>query len=114
VVREEVGRFFLRDCDSPFMSFVVPWKKEFIDRLPAVVHFDGSARLHTVTREGNPWYYDFLRTWEGISGYPILLNTSFNDREPICETPADAIACFQKTGIDALYFPEWKILLRKH
>jgi carbamoyltransferase len=113
IVREEVGRFFTRDCESPYMSFVVPWRREFIAALPAVVHFDGSARLHTVTKASNAWFHGLLRTWERLSGQPILLNTSFNDREPICETPADAIACFHKTGIDALYFPEWRILLEK-
>ena len=95
------------------MSFVLKFKEEVRSRVPAVVHFDGSARLQTVTEKDNKWYYNFIKTWESISGVPILLNTSFNDREPIVETPEHAINCFLKTKIDYLYFYEYGILVQK-
>jgi len=113
ILREEVEHWFERDIDSPYMSFVVNFKKAMKDRVPAVVHFDGSARLHTVTENDNRWYYNLLKLWSSKTGVPILLNTSFNDREPICETPEHAIKCFLKTEIDYLYFYDENILLNK-
>jgi carbamoyltransferase len=83
------------------------------EKVPAVNHKDGTARLQTVTAESNPWYHGFISKWEQISGVPILLNTSFNDREPIVETPENAIACFDKTHIDYLYFRDFGILISK-
>ena len=83
------------------------------EKVPAVVHKDGTARLQTVTKNDNEWYYNFLKKWEEKSGVPIILNTSFNDREPICETPKHAINCFLGTDIDYLYFYDHNILLHK-
>ena len=95
------------------MSHIIKWKKNVIKQIPAVVHFDGSARLQTVTEKDNFWYYNFLRKWEKISSVPILLNTSFNDSEPIVETPMHAINCFLKTKINYLYFFDHNILISK-
>jgi carbamoyltransferase len=114
ILREEVSAWFVRDVDSPYMGFVVPFREESKDKVPAVVHFDGTARLQTVTEKDNSWYYSFLKTWHQKSGVPILLNTSFNDREPICETPENALKCFYETDIDFLYFPEYRILVSKN
>ena len=61
----------------------------------------------------NPWYHNFIIKWELLSGVPILLNTSFNDSEPIVETPEDALKCFLGTGIDCLYFFDYGILVEK-
>ena len=83
------------------------------DKVPGVVHFDGSARLQTVTEKDNKWYYNFLKEWNAVSGVPIILNTSFNDREPIVERPEHAINCFKGTNIDYLYFVDDEILVRK-
>ena len=113
ILREKVSEWFEHDISSPYMSFVVPFKEEVRDKVPAVVHFDGTARLQTVTENDNKWYYDFLKTWEEVSGVPIVLNTSFNDREPIVETPEHAINCFLKTDIDYLYFADFEILVSK-
>ena len=113
ITREDVKDWFEQDVDSPYMSFVIPFKKEVIDKIPAVVHFDGSARLQTVTENDNEWYYNFIKKFESISGVPIVLNTSFNDREPIVETPEHALNCFLKTDIDYLYFFDYKILVSK-
>jgi carbamoyltransferase len=95
------------------MSFVLKFKESQAKKVPAVTHFDRSARLQTVTENDNAWYYNFLKCWQKQSGVPILLNTSFNDREPICETPEHAIRCFLKTDIDCLYFYDAGIILRK-
>ena len=113
IIREEVKNWFEQDIDSPYMSFVIPFKKEVIDKVPAVVHFDGSARLQTVTENDNKWYYNFIKKFKEKTSVPIVLNTSFNDREPIVETPEHAINCFLRTDIDYLYFNEPKILLKK-
>ena len=113
ILREKVSEWFEHDISSPYMSFVVPFKEEVRDKVPAVVHFDGTARLQTVTENDNKWYYDFLKTWQDVSGVPIVLNTSFNDREPIVETPEHALNCFLKTDIDYLYFADFNILVSK-
>ena len=85
-----------------------------LSKVPAVVHYDGTARLQTVTKKDNEWYYNFLSNWEKKTDVPILLNTSFNDREPIVETPEHAINCFLKTDIDYLYFVDQKLLVFKN
>ena len=113
ILRSKVGEWFENDKDSPYMSFVVKFKQEAKDKVPAVVHFDDTARLQTVTEDDNKWYFDFLTKWEEKSGVPIILNTSFNDREPICETPEHAINCFLGTEIDYLYFYDLNILVTR-
>ena len=105
--------WFEKDIDSPYMNFAVPFKKEMKDKVPAVVHLDGTGRIQTVTENDNKWYYNFIKKWFAISGVPISLNTSFNDREPIVETPEHAINCFLRTDIDYLYFRDCNILLSK-
>ena len=95
------------------MTSVIKFKESVRDKVPAVVHFDGSARLQTVTENDNKWYYDFIKKFKDKTGVPILLNTSFNDREPIVETPDHAIDCFLRTNIDYLYFREFGILVKK-
>jgi len=73
------------------------------DKIPAVVHVDGTARLQTVRQETNPILYRLLKEFEAATGVPVLLNTSFNTKgEPIVETPSNALACFLGTGIDYL------------
>ena len=113
ILRDKVSDWFVRDICSPYMSFVLKFKEEVREKVPAVVHFDGTARLQTVTEKDNKWYYDFLSKWNDKTGVPILLNTSFNDREPIVETPSDAVNCFLGTDIDYLYFVDENILVFK-
>ena len=114
ITREDVKDWFEKDVDSPYMTAVIKFKEEMRDKVPAVVHFDGTARLQTVTENDNEWYYNFIKKFESMSGVPILLNTSFNDREPIVETPEHAINCFMRTNIDYLYFREYGILVSKN
>ena len=113
ILREDVSDWFERDVDSPYMTTVIKFKEEVRDKVPAVVHTNGSARLQTVTENDNKWYYNFIKKFKEKTGVPIVLNTSFNDREPIVETPEHAINCFLRTDIDYLYFREPKILLKK-
>jgi len=113
ILREETSNWFTEDISSPYMSFVLKFKDEAADKVPAVVHRDGSARLQTVSKNDNEWYHGFLKKWHQKSSVPILLNTSFNDREPICETPNHAINCFLGTDIDYLYFYDYNILVNK-
>ena len=113
VLKDDVKDWFEKDIDSPYMSFVVKFKEEVRDKVPAVVHFDGSGRLQTVTNNDNKWYYNFIKKWKKKTGVPILLNTSFNDREPIVETPEHAVNCFLGTNIDGLYFYDANIFIEK-
>lgn len=110
---EDMHIWFDDPQDSPYMSFVSKFNEKGRKELPAVVHFDGTGRVQTVTPDSNPWYAQFLKEWREFSGTSVMLNTSFNDKEPICETPEHAIACFLKTEIDCLYFPEHDIVLEK-
>ena len=114
ILREEVKNWFVHDINSPQMSFAIKFKESVKERAAAVVHFDGTGRLQTVTENDNKWYYNFIKQFGNRTQVPILLNTSFNDREPIVETPADAINCFLGTDIDYLYFYDYNILIRKH
>jgi carbamoyltransferase len=114
ILREKVNEWFEEDIDSPYMSFAIPFKEDKRKLVPAVVHLDGTGRLQTVTESFNKWYYGFIKTFESLTGVPIILNTSFNDREPIVETPKDAIKTFLKTNIDFLYFRELNILVKKN
>lgn len=113
ILREYVGEYFEKDIDSPYMSFAIKVKKEMENRIPAVVHIDKTARLQTVCENDNKWYYHFLKKWMAVSGVPVLLNTSFNESEPICENITHGIDCLLRTQIDFLYVPELKMLISK-
>lgn len=94
----------------PFMLFVCPVRPEAQERIPAVTHIDGTARVQTVSREQNPLYYDLIRRFESIRGAPVIVNTSFNIRgEPIVCSPMDALKCFFTTGIDVLFMGEYMV-----
>src|SRR5215510_12117737 len=89
--------------DSPFMLIAKPVRPEWRDRIPGVVHVDGTARVQTVREATNPRLYRLLREFDRLTGVPVLINTSFNVKgEPIVETPQDAMICFLTTGIDHL------------
>ena len=75
-------------------------REEVKEKVPAVVHLNGTARLQTVTKNDNEWYYNFIENFYKETGVPIVLNTSFNDREPIVENPQHALGCFMRTNID--------------
>lgn len=104
VVLEEVADDWFVDARrSPFMLFVNDVRADRGDRIPAVRHVDGTARIQTVTRDQHPLYYDLLHAFAARTGVPILVNTSFNTRgEPVVCTPRDAIECFWTSPLDAL------------
>ena len=113
ILREDVKDWFAHDIGSPYMSFALSFKDGMAEKVPAVVHFDDTARLQTVKKEDNEWYYNFIKKFKDKTGIPMVLNTSFNDREPIVETPGNAIDCFIRTNIDYLYFRDYGILVSK-
>ncbi|MDP3603055.1 MAG: carbamoyltransferase C-terminal domain-containing protein, partial [Bosea sp. (in: a-proteobacteria)] len=103
VLAERVREIFEGDEDSPFMLIAKSVRPEWRDRIPAIVHVDGTARVQTVRAETNPVLYRLLKEFEALTGVPVLINTSFNVKgEPIVETPRDAMICFLTTGIDNL------------
>ena len=89
-----------------FMLFACPVKPERRNRIPAIVHQDGSARLQLVRRKSNPRFHELISCFFARTGVPVVINTSFNDSEPIVCTPADAIVTFRKTSIDALFMDD--------
>jgi carbamoyltransferase len=111
VLAEHVSEWF--DCDpdlkSPYMSIAVPVREAVRDRIPAVVHLDGTARVQTVHRELTPGLHALLTQWHAMTGIPLLLNTSFNDREPIVESPADALNTLRRTPLYGIYFADFEI-----
>ena len=113
ILREKVSEYFDQDVSVPYMEMVLPIREEMRSQVMGIVHEDGTARLQTVQADDNPFYHRLLTTWYQRTGVPILLNTSFNDREPICELPCDAINCFLGTNIDYLYFSDHQILLKR-
>jgi carbamoyltransferase len=104
VVLEEEAQSWFRDARvSPFMLFVHEVAADKAERIPAVRHVDGTARIQTINRAQNPLYYDLIRAFGERTGVPVLVNTSFNTRsEPIVCTPRDAVECFWTSPIDAL------------
>jgi len=102
VLREHVGDWFESDADVPFMMKVFQIKAEQRKKIPAVTHVDGSGRLQTVTRSSNDRYYDLINRFYQKTGVPMLLNTSFNENEPVVCRPEEALACFLRTNMDVL------------
>ena len=84
------------------MQQVYPIREDKRPLVPAITHVDGSGRLQTVNEAQNPLYYSLIREFANLTGIPMLLNTSFNENEPIVDTPAQAVACFLRTQMDAL------------
>lgn len=103
ILEEHVGDYFEQTHPSPAMLMVYEVKPDRRDKIPAVTHVDGTGRLQTVTRSANERFYDLIDRFYKVTGVPIVLNTSFNENEPIVCTPRDAIDCFLKTRIDVLY-----------
>ncbi|MEJ7627551.1 MAG: carbamoyltransferase C-terminal domain-containing protein [Ferruginibacter sp.] len=111
VLKEFAKEYFDTDMDVPFMEKVYPVKKEKRSVIPAVTHVDGTARLHTVDKNISPEYYALIEAFRVKTGVPLLLNTSFNENEPIVNTPEEALACFLRTDMDMLAMQN--ILIKK-
>ena len=109
VLREAASAWFETDEDVPFMMQVHPVRPEKRALVPAVTHVDGSGRLHTVTREANPRYHRLIEAFAGLTGVPMLLNTSFNENEPVVCRPEEALDCFLRTRMDRLVMGDWVV-----
>ena len=102
ILEEKVSEYFEINTLVPFMEKVFNIRPEKREQIPAVTHFDGTGRLQTVSRQTNPLYWDLINTFATRTGIPLLLNTSFNENEPIVRTPEEAIQCFLRTQMDVL------------
>lgn len=102
ILREYVNEYFETEDDVYFMEKVFKIKEEKRKLLPAVTHVDGTGRLQTVHKEVSPKYYALIESFNKKTGLPILLNTSFNENEPIVNTPSEALDCFLRTEMDAI------------
>jgi carbamoyltransferase len=102
ILSEYVPEYFERSEDVPFMERVLPIRPEKRSSIPAVTHVDGTGRLQSVRRDVSPRFYNVIEAFRRQTGIPILLNTSFNENEPIVNTPAEALECFLRTNMDML------------
>ena len=102
ILEERMSEFFEIDQLDPFMTMAPKVRAGKAHLIPAAVHFDGTARLQTVGRSTNPLLHAVIEEFAGLTGVPVVLNTSFNLHEPIVETPADAVSCYLRTQMDVL------------
>jgi len=109
ILEERVGDYFEQTHPAPTMLMIYQIKPEKRAEIPAVTHVDGSGRLQTVTREVNARYYQLISDFGELTGVPVVLNTSFNENEPIVCTPRHAIDCFMKTRMDVLYLGNYAV-----
>jgi len=112
ILEESVGEYFERTNPSPFMTFAYAVRPEKRGVIPAPTHVDGTARLQTVNREANPLYWKLIKAVGDVTGVPVVVNTSFNDNEPIVCRPDEALDCFRRTQMDALVIGNF-VLVKK-
>ena len=111
VLEEAVTDWFEEDDDVPFMMQVFQIREDKRALIPAVTHVDGSGRLQTVYQRTNPRYHRLIESYRDLTGIPMVLNTSFNENEPVVCEPKEALDCFLRTNMDALVMGE-TILIR--
>jgi carbamoyltransferase len=112
ILREAVPGWFETDDDVPFMMQVFRIRSERRAAIPAVTHVDGSGRLQTVTEKGNARYHRLISAFGQLTGVPIVLNTSFNENEPVVCRPEEALDCFLRTRMDVLVLGDTLIARR--
>ncbi len=111
VLEEDREVYFEAKHNCPFMTSVCPVKPEYRDKIPAVTHFDGTARIQTVSKKTNPRYWEMISELKKITGIGVVLNTSFNVRdEPIVCSPLDAVGCFYSSGMDYMAIGDYLVL----
>jgi carbamoyltransferase len=111
VLAEEAAEWFVNAEESPFMLFVYDVVPHQAERIPAVKHIDGTARIQTITEEQHPEYYRLIKAFKEKTGVPVLVNTSFNTLgKPIVCSPGDALASFWTSPFDALVMGSYLIL----
>ncbi|MEK7499945.1 MAG: carbamoyltransferase C-terminal domain-containing protein, partial [Patescibacteria group bacterium] len=108
-IQKRASEYFELDHPSPYMLLSMPVKESVKNLIPAVVHVDGTSRIQTVTHKNNDKFYALLEEFDRITGMPMVLNTSFNDRGPIVETPMDALSVFLGTDMDYLAIGDFLI-----
>jgi carbamoyltransferase len=113
ILKEAVAEWFEEDDDVPFMMQVFQIREEKRPLIPAVTHVDGSGRLQTVDRQTNPLYYRLIESFRDLTGVPIVLNTSFNENEPVVCRPEEALECFLRTNMDVLVLGQQMIQRRE-
>ena len=109
ILAEATAEYFEKSQPSPFMTLAYSVRPEKREKIPAPTHVDGTGRLQTVTREANARYHALISAFRDLTGVPVVLNTSFNDNEPIVCRPEEAIDCFQRTQMDALVLGDFLI-----
>src|SRR5262245_28674312 len=109
ILEERVGNYFEQTHPVPSMMMVYQVKEDKRAKIPAVTHVDGSGRLQTVANTTNARYHQLISDFEELTGIPLVLNTSFNEDEPIVCTPDDAINCFLRTKMDVLFLGNYMV-----
>jgi carbamoyltransferase len=109
ILFDRVSEWFDQDDDVPFMMKVFQVREDKHQKIPAVIHVDGSGRVQTVYQHTNPRYYCLIKAFEILTGIPIILNTSFNENEPIVCRPEEALDCFLRTKMDVLVLGNWVV-----
>jgi carbamoyltransferase len=109
ILAEATGEWFEKSHPSPFMTMAYSVRRDKRDKIPAPTHVDGTGRLQTVTQTANPRYWKLIKEVGRQTGVPVVLNTSFNDNEPIVGKPQEAIDCFLRTQMDALVLGDFLI-----
>jgi carbamoyltransferase len=112
ILEEAMDEYFVGAAADPFLLQVYPVREEKRRVLPAITHVDGSGRLQTVSAQTNPRYYKLIAAFGRLTGVPVLLNTSFNENEPIVDTPEQALDCFFRTRMDVIVVNDW--IVRRH
>jgi len=109
ILEEATGDYFDQSHPSPFMTLTYRVRPEKLDEIPAPTHVDGTGRLQTVRRDQNERYYDLIKAFQARTRVPVLLNTSFNENEPICCTPEEAVETFRRTKMDVLVLGDFYV-----
>lgn len=109
ILREHVHDWFEQDADVPFMMQVFQVREEKRKLAPATTHVDGSGRLQTVHRDTNPMYWNLISEFHALTGVPMVLNTSFNENEPVVCRPEEALDCFLRTKMDMLVMEKFVV-----
>jgi len=109
VLREATAEWFEQDADVPFMMQVFQIRASQRGKIPAVTHVDGSGRLQTVSKSANPRYHRLICEFRALTGVPMVLNTSFNENEPVVCRPHEALDCFLRTKMDVLVLENFMI-----
>ena len=113
ILAESAAEFFEHAHPSPFMTFAYPLRREKRLSLPAATHVDGTCRLQTVDHDANPRYRKLIEQFARLTGVPAVVNTSFNDNEPMVCAPGEAIDCFLRTHMDLLVMGNYVIRKRR-